>query len=217
ALDGDVWIASAADVQRRLWFLAQLDPDSPAYNIPITLRLSGRVEPGVLERAINRIVQRHEVLRTTFTVQRDELKQVISPVLHVPVSLVDMRLLGPEEREDGWRRVAMDEGARVFDLVKGPLLRVTLVVLGPLEYVLQITVHHIVFDGWSSGIFVRELAEFYEAEVEGREAALPDLPIQYADFAEFQKAQAQAQGPDLDARLRHWTARLAGAPTSLEL
>lgn len=211
----EVLLAPAAYVQRRLWFLAQLEPNSPAYNILITLRLKGSVDHAALERALNKIVQRHEVLRTTFALRNDEVMQVISPNLHVPLTLVDKRLLGPEEREPGWRRVAADEGARPFDLQRGPLFRSVLVMLGANDHVLLITVHHIVFDGWSEDVFVRELAEFYTSEVEGRQATLPPLPIQYADFAAFE--QEQLTGPGLDALLQHWTRALAGAPTTLNL
>jgi amino acid adenylation domain-containing protein len=212
---GDIWLSPSSYAQRRLYFLALLDPDSPAYNIPITLRLKGRVDPDALERAVNRIVQRHEALRTIFALRDGELMQVIAPTLHVPLSRIDLRLLGPDEREAGWRRVAAEEGARLFDLASGPLLRVAFVILGPLDSVLQITVHHIVFDGWSTGVFVRELAEFYSADLERREPALPELPIQYADFASFQKERAL--DADHEVELQHWKEALAGAKTSLEL
>jgi amino acid adenylation domain-containing protein len=212
---GEVWLVPAAYMQRRLWFLSQLEPDSPAYNIALTFRLTGRVDHAALERALNRIVQRHESLRTAFALQRDELMQVVAPKLHVPLSLVDLRLLGPEEREVGWRQLTSDEGARIFDLARGPLIRATLVILGPLESVLQITVHHIVFDGWSGGVLVKELAEFYTADVERRDAALTELPIQYGDYAAFQKAESSA--PALEERLQYWINTLKGAPMSLDL
>jgi hypothetical protein len=197
--------------QRRLWFLAQLEPGSAAYNLPAALRLAGRLDLAALRRSLGEIVRRHEVLRTTFPAAADgEPRQAIAPPAPGPLALplVDLAPLG----QDRWPealRLAWQEARRPFDLARGPLLRLVLVRLGEDEHALLVTIHHIVSDAWSTGIFLRELATLYAA------AELTPLPIQYADFAVWQAQRLS--GPALAAELAHWRQQLAGAPPLLEL
>jgi amino acid adenylation domain-containing protein len=201
--------------QRRLWFLDQLDPGSPTYNVPIAFRVAGPLDKAVLEQSFNEIVRRHEALRTTFPAVDGEPIQVISPVLTVPVPVVDCRELPESEREAEVQRLANGEARRPFDLAQGPLLRTTLLRLGEEEHVLLLTMHHIVSDGWSAGILIRELAVLYEAFAAGKSSPLSEPPVQYADFARWQRQWLQ--GEVLDAQLAYWKQQLDGALSVLEL
>ncbi len=201
--------------QRRLWFLHQLDPASPAYNMPAAVRLSGRLGAITLERSLSEIVRRHEALRTTFDTVAGEPRQVIAPVAPVPLPRVDLRGLPPEAGAREARRLVREEALRPFDLARGPLLRQTLIALEPEEHAVLVTLHHVVSDGWSIGVLVRELGALYEAFLQGRPSPLPELPIQYADFAAWQRRQLE--GEELASQLAWWRARLAGAPPLLEL
>ncbi|HEX2294299.1 MAG TPA: amino acid adenylation domain-containing protein, partial [Actinomycetota bacterium] len=201
--------------QQRMWFIDQIDPASATYNVPIALRLTGRVDADKLERALNAIVERHETLRTTFTTERGEPRQVVADEGRVPLSYVDLAYLAGDEREPAAMKVVEEEAARPFDLVAGPLWRTTLIELGDEDHLLVVCMHHIVSDGWSLGIFASELSEIYTALVDDREPKLEPLPLQYADFAVWQRKWFQ--GEELERQLSYWKRHLAGAPAALDL
>src|SRR5919199_263585 len=201
--------------QARLWFLEQLEPGSYAYNIPAAVRLTGSLHVAALQQSLNEIVQRHEALRTTFAMVNGEPIQVIAPVLALTLPSVDLRELPQAQQEASVERLATEEAMRPFDLAQGPLLRATLLQLGQAEHVLLLVMHHIVSDGWSMGVLIRELAALYEAFSTGKPSPLPELPIQYADFAHWQRQWLQ--GEVLAAQLSYWQQQLAGAPSLLEL
>jgi len=204
--DGDLPLSFA---QQRLWFIDQLEPGNSAYNFPAAVRLKGPLNLAALERSVNEIVKRHEALRTTFTTVDGRPAQVIAPTLIVRSPIVSLRELPESEREAEVRRLAIEEAQRPFDLAQGPLLRVTLLRLAEEEHVGLLTMHHIVSDGWSTGILIREMAVLYEAFVGGRSSPLPELPIQYADFAHWQRQWLQ--GEVLETQLAYWKRQLLGA------
>ncbi|HEX8921031.1 MAG TPA: condensation domain-containing protein, partial [Pyrinomonadaceae bacterium] len=201
--------------QQRLWFIDQLEPGNNAFNIPIAIRLSGRVDSDALEQSLNEIVRRHEVLRTSFTTIEGKLGQVINAeqVLRLPV--LDYSGLNEDERQQQVRRHSAQETATAFDLSHGPLLRAKLLRLSEEEHVLLMTMHHIVSDGWSMGILIREVAALYEAFSHGAASPLPELAIQYADFAVWQREWLE--GEVLEKQLGYWREQLGGAPPVLEL
>ncbi|HEY0603111.1 MAG TPA: amino acid adenylation domain-containing protein [Herpetosiphonaceae bacterium] len=201
--------------QERLWFLYQLTPGSPLYNIPSALRLTGRLDPAALHRSFDALVERHAILRTTFSDIDGRPVQVIAPPTPVAITFVDLRDLPVDEREAAARELAQAEAQTPFDLAHGPLLRVTLLQLDEGDHVVLFTLHHIISDGWSSGIVIRELALLYMAYVEGRPAPMPELPIQYVDFAVWQRQWLQ--GAVLNQQLAYWQDQLAGSPAALEL
>ncbi|HTG35648.1 MAG TPA: non-ribosomal peptide synthase/polyketide synthase [Thermoanaerobaculia bacterium] len=200
--------------QQRLWFLEQLDPGNPTYNMPAAVRLAGPLSKAALEQALAGVVARHESLRTRFPAVAGEPAQVVEPALALGLEMVEV---GGElaEREERMRRLVREESLRPFDLERGPLVRAALLRLEAEEHVLLFTLHHIVSDGWSTGVLVREVAALYESRVTGRPAALPELPIQYADFAVWQRRWLS--GAALEREAGYWRQRLAGAPASLEL
>ncbi|HEY0172460.1 MAG TPA: MupA/Atu3671 family FMN-dependent luciferase-like monooxygenase [Pyrinomonadaceae bacterium] len=201
--------------QLRLWFLDQFDPGSAAYNVPTAVRLNGPLDAGALEKAITEILRRHEVLRTSFTVVDDEPAQVISPAApaHVPVS--DLSELGAEEREAEVQRRTDAEAQLPFSLGEVPLLRVQVLRLGAAEHAVLLTMHHIASDGWSMNILVKEMTALYDAFLHGRPSPLPELPIQYADYAMWQREYLS--GERLERELGYWREHLEGAPAVLEL
>ncbi|HEX8273629.1 MAG TPA: amino acid adenylation domain-containing protein [Longimicrobiaceae bacterium] len=201
--------------QQRLWFIEQLDPGTTGHNLAYPLRLRGPLRSAALGRALTEVVRRHEVLRTRFPLADGEPVQDVAAPAPVPLPRVDLSGLPEEAREREAERLAIEETRHAFDLARGPLLRARLLRLGEDDHALLLTVHHMVFDGGSLGVLHGELAELYAARVEGREAALPDLPVQYADYALWQRA-AEAGGA-MEARLGWWRERLAGAPPLLEL
>ncbi|HYU36097.1 MAG TPA: amino acid adenylation domain-containing protein [Thermoanaerobaculia bacterium] len=199
--------------QQRLWFLHQLEPASPAYNMPLAVRLTGALSPALLARVFAEVVRRHEALRTTFASRDGRPVQVIAPQGMVELPVVD--LSGLRDRSDQAREIALAEALRPFDLERGPLLRLGLVRLAERDWLLLVTMHHIVSDGWSMGVLQREIAALYEAFSQGRPSPLPELPVQYADFAHWQREWLQ--GDVLEGQLAFWRDRLAGAPAVLEL
>jgi amino acid adenylation domain-containing protein len=214
-LEESVYIFPASFAQQRLWFLDQLEPNSTTYNIFSTIRLRGLLNVWAFEQSLNAIIQRHEVLRTTFRPMEGQPMQVIAPTLTVPLSLVDLQNLPETEREAEVLRLTAEEAQRPFNLVQGPLVRATLLQSGTEEHMLLLTMHHIISDTWSIGVFLHELAELYEAFSTGRPSPLPELPIQYVDFAIWQREWLQ--GKVLEAQMAYWKQQLAGAPTVLEL
>ena len=201
--------------QQRLWFLDRLEGTSTEYNVPEALRLRGQLDRVALERTVNTIVERHESLRTRFVEVDGEPLQVIEPTLGIEVPLED--LSGIEEQQQRERVLAAmrREGEAAFDLARGPVLRIKLLKLGERDHVLLRTMHHIVSDGWSQGVFDREFKTLYEAYREGRENPLPPLGVQYADFALWQRSWLE--GGELDKGLAYWKEQLAGIPERLEL
>jgi len=207
--------------QQRLWFLDQLQPGSTTYNITLAVRLVGTLHVSVLEQSLNEVVRRHESLRTTFAVAEGQPVQVIatlSPAGSAPLgglAIHSLEAVPVQERERHVQQLVSQEAERPFNLVQGPLMRATLFLLNQAEYVLQLTIHHIIADGWSINILVQELILLYQAYIKGQSSPLPELPIQYADYARFQRAWLQ--GEVLQAQLAYWKALLAGAPALLEL
>ncbi len=204
--------------QERLWFLDRLQPGSTAYNIPAVMRLAGTLSVPALERTLEAIVRRHEALRTTFG-EAGEPVQVIASAAPLPLPLVDLSDLAEAPREAEVRRLAGREIGRPFDLARGPLLRTTLLRCAAEEHVLFLNMHHIVSDGWSLGVLVRELVALYGGFIDPGggtgEAALPELPVQYADFAVWQRAWLE--GEELERQQAYWRDQLAGAPAALAL
>ncbi len=200
--------------QQRLWFLAQMEGGSEAYHIPVGLRLKGELDAPALLRALDRIVARHEALRTCFEVQEGQaVQRVASADVGLTLEWVDLSTEAASEHQLG---LLAEAEARVpFDLEQGPLIRGRLVKLGEQEHVLLITMHHIVSDGWSQGVLARELGMLYEAYRSGGEDPLPALPIQYADYAVWQRRWLEGGG--LQRQGTYWEQALAGAPTLLSL
>lgn len=201
--------------QQRLWFLDQLNPDSPFYNISVAVRMSGALNVIALQQTLNAIVARHESLRTTFGDVRGIPIQVIAPSLVLPLPVIDLGDLLEVEREAKLQEDLNEEAKRPFDLIHGPLLRASLFHLGKLDHVLLLTFHHIISDGWSIGVFFHELTVIYGAFSAGQPSPLPDLQIQYADYALWQKERLQ--GEVLEQQLAYWKDQLKGAPAVLEL
>jgi amino acid adenylation domain-containing protein len=201
--------------QQRLWFIEQLEPGTHTYNSARAARLRGPLDTAVMRQCLSDIVERHEALRTSFTATDGRPVQVIARTLSFPLPVADLSGFPENEREAQARHLAVEEIRRPFDLTRAPLLRVRLVRLGPEEHILILTMHHIVSDEWSQGVLFRELAILYEAHLAGVPAALPDLPIQYADYAVWQREWLQGQR--LERELTYWRERLRGAPPVLEL
>jgi amino acid adenylation domain-containing protein len=201
--------------QQRLWFIEQLEPDAGRYNVVYPLRLRGRLEAAALRRALGEVARRHEVLRARFPAVGGEPVQVVDPPAPVPLPTVDFGGLPERAREAAMVRLADAETLRPFDLARGPLLRVSLLRLAADHHVLLLNLHHTVYDGWSTGVLHRELAALYGAFLRGAASPLPDLPVQYADFAAWQREHLS--GAALERQLAYWTAALAGAPPTLEL
>ncbi|HEX2091291.1 MAG TPA: amino acid adenylation domain-containing protein [Longimicrobiaceae bacterium] len=201
--------------QRRLWFLDQLEPGNRIYNEVLSVRLRGELDVAALEGAINAIIARHEALRTRFVEENGGPVQVVDPELRIRADVRDLSGFPDEERMREVRRLADASAHEPFDLARGPLIRLLLLRLGKDDHALVMPTHHIVSDGWSQGVFFRELAAFYEALAAGRDAALPPLAIQYGDFAVWQ--EEHLSGGALERQVAYWKERLRGIPTLLEL
>src|SRR5215217_1844224 len=211
----EVFIFPSSFAQQRLWFLDQLEPNSAYYNIPLAVRLQGRVNVPVLEQSLNEVVQRHETLRTRFKMIDGQPMQVIVPSTALEIPVRDLRELPEDQVEQEAIRLATEEARRPFNLSIAPLLRGLLLQLRKDDYMLVLTLHHIVGDGWSLGILMREVAALYEAFCAGKSAPLPELSIQYADFADWE--QQWLQGDLLNEQLSYWERKLAGELPVLEL
>ena len=208
-------LVPASFAQQRLCFLDQLESDSSAFNISKAVRMIGRLDVPALEKTLGALVSRHESLRTNFKLVDGEAVQVIFPARELEISVVDLRGLRPDERELEFQRLGGEAGRRVFDLAQDPLLRASLFQLEDDDHVLWLTIHHIVSDGWSMGVLFREIGALYEAFVKGQPSPLADLPIQYADFALWQRKWLQ--GEVLETQLDYWRKQLADAPAVLEM
>jgi len=201
--------------QQRLWFLSQLDPQNPVYNQPVAIRLVGRLDKAALERALGEIIRRHEALRANFQSVAGRPVQVIRPAGEFTLPVIDLRGMPEDEREEAARRLLAEESVRVFDLARDPLIRAGLIRVKDDEHVALFTLHHIISDGWSVGVLVRELSALYEASLKGEALRLDELPIQYADFAYWQREFLR--GEALDSKLAYWKKRLDGLRPTLEL
>ncbi len=197
--------------QQQLFFLYLLDPANPVYNLSITFRLSGTLNVSALLDSLQTIVQRHEVLRTTILVHAGEPMQVLNPELHLRPRIIDARAYSKAEYAQEIAR----ESARPFDLTQGPLIQASLFQMAEDEHSLLLSMHHIVSDGWSIGILTHEITTLYAAFVAGQPSPLPTLPIQYADYARWQRQWLQ--GEVREKQLAYWREQLTGAPTLLEL
>lgn len=209
-IEEDVFIFPASFAQQRLWFIEQLLPGETLYLIPLIFRLSGSLQKPDLERSLQAIGQRHEILRTRFQLVDGQLMQVVAPTGALALPLTDLRQLPTQNREAAALQQIEQEIRHPFQLDADPLVRGHLWQLQDREHWLLLTIHHIIFDEWSSGVLIRELGEQYAALVEGRPAALPDLPIQYADFAYWQRQWLQ--GEVLNTQLNYWKQQLQGVP-----
>ena len=210
--DGDLPLSFA---QQRLWFLHHLMPESAAYNVPVCLRLSGPLQPQLLERVLLEVVERHEVLRTVFAEHGGQPVQIVKEPPTWILHFVDLAALPADLRESTALGLARQEIARPFDLARGPLLRATLMRLSEQEHATALTLHHIASDGWSLGILVREVAALYDSVSMRRSSSLPELPLQYADYAVWQRRWLT--GELLESMLAFWREQLDGAPQVLEL
>src|SRR4051812_20172481 len=199
--------------QQRLWFLDQLTPASPVYNIWEIVRLKGPLDLSALEWSLSEIVRRHESLRTVFPSHEGQPVQVISPASAFPLSIVDLQ--GSAKVEHDLHRLVVEESKKPFDLTRNLMIRATLFRVRPDEHVFAITMHHIASDAWSLGVFFNELSQLYENRTAGKQVNLPELPIQYADYAVWQRESLQ--GSLLEKQLSYWKQQLAGVPELLEL
>ena len=201
--------------QQRLWFLDQLVPGTPVYNIPAAVRLPCEINVDALRQSLNEIIRRHETLRTTIAIVDGEPIQVVAPDLKLALPLIDLQELPKTKREAESRRLAKEQAEGPFDLAQGPLMRALLLQPDQEEYVLLLTMHHIISDNWSIIVFFEELSALYEAFIAGRPSPLLKLPIQYQDYAVWQRDELQRDA--LDAQVDYWKGQLAGAPHVLEL
>jgi amino acid adenylation domain-containing protein/non-ribosomal peptide synthase protein (TIGR01720 family) len=213
--EGVVNVFPLSPAQERLWFLDQLMPGSVAYNLTISMRVEGPLDAPALEASLNDLALRHEVLRTKLQSEGGRPSQFIAPGPDVRLKVLDLSSLPDEEREAEAGRVAADEVSRPFDLAEDDLMRAVLLRLGAREQVVLVIFHHVVFDMWSGGLFIRELATVYEARVKGRAAELPPLPLQYADFSVWQRQWLEGGG--YRAQLDYWKRKLGGELPVLEL
>jgi amino acid adenylation domain-containing protein len=210
----DEWIFPTSFAQRRLWFIDQLEPGNTLYNVPGAFRIRGCMDHALLQSAFTEIIARHEALRTTFRAVDGEPMQIVTEARDFHLPRIDLRALPGATRETEVVRIIREESERSFDLAHGPLLRAALIDLAPAEQVLVISLHHIITDTWSQEILLRELTLAYSALAEGRQVALPELPIQYADFAAWQREAMQ--GDAVEQQMHYWRTRLAGL-TPLDL
>lgn len=201
--------------QEGLWFIHQLNPHQPLYNSPAALRLTGSLNINAFQQSLNQILERHEALRTSFTLAEGKPVQVVMTNLSLNIPLINLEDLPQKEQEAQVLKLADQEAKLPFDLTKAPLLRVTLLKLSPTDHVALFTMHHIATDGWSIGILIQELSTLYTSFCEGIPNPLPKLPIQYADFAHWQRQWLQ--GEVLENRLAYWKQKLAGMPTTMNL
>ncbi|MEP0980919.1 amino acid adenylation domain-containing protein [Leptolyngbya sp. AS-A5] len=204
------FIFPASFAQQRLWFIEQLLPGASLYSIPLVFRLTGDLRRSQLQQSIDAIVRRHEILRTTFEQVDGQLLQVVAQAAQIPLKSTDLRTMPASVRENIAVEEIWQEIERPFDLNAGSLLRSRLWQLHDQEHLFLILLHHIIFDEWSSGVLIRELGEFYAAIVHGKPAVLPELPVQYADFAHWQRQYLQ--GEVLTTQLHYWKQQLKDLP-----
>ncbi len=212
----EVFIFPASFAQQRLWFIDQLVPGNAFYNVPTALRLKGSLNLSALEQTFNEIVRRHEALRTRFGIADGELVQAIAPAPPLSIAptislpVIDLRELPVEERELQAKQLVTEESQRPFNLATGPLVRLMLLKLGETDHVLLLNLHHIVSDDWSIGVLMRELSALYTAFALNQPSPLAELPLQYADFAHWQREWLQ--GEELETQLAYWRQQLHNIP-----
>ena len=214
-MEQEAFVFPVSFAQQRLWFLDQLEPESSFYNIPAAVRLTGPLNMAALKGSLNEIVRRHESLRTTFETINGEPAQVVVPSLDLALPMIDLGELPESRREAELRRLVIEEGRRPFNLARSPLLRARLLRLRDSEYVLLLTMHHIISDDWSMGVFFQELTALYEAYSTGKPSPLPELPVQYADYTVWQREWLG--GERLEQQLLYWKKQLSGSLPVLEL
>jgi len=201
--------------QQRLWFIEQLERESVAYNVPVAMRITGPLNLPVLEQAFTEIVRRHESLRTIFPHANGEAYQLVLPAQPFVLAVEDLTTYDEAEREEKAAELAAAEGRRPFDLAAGPLFRARVLKLAEQEHIMLFTTHHIISDGWSMGLLVREVAALHDSFSRGEASPLAELAIQYADYAVWQREYLE--GEVLEEQLRYWREQLQGAPALLEL
>lgn len=201
--------------QQRLWFLDQLEPGNSSYNIPAIVRVEGQLNAIALEQSLNAIIQRHEILRTCFAIVDEQSVQIIVPELKLTLPVIDLRQLSETEREQTVQRLTTQEAQQSFDLRQAPLLRVSLLHLSESDYVVLFTMHHIISDGWSMGILIQEIATFYSKISSNQPLLIPELPIQYADFAVWQRQWLAKEV--LEDQINYWKKQLGGSLPILDL
>jgi NRPS condensation-like uncharacterized protein len=209
----EVFSCPVSYAQQRLWFLDQLEPDTALYNVPTAFRLRGRLNVGALERSLRDIVQRHEVLRTTFDSRDGEPFQAIHSRAACWFLIVDVSELPDDVREKEALRRLSEESQKPFDLHQGPLLRSLLFRLDSEDHILLLAMHHIICDGWSLNVIQREMAAMYGAFSEGQTSPLAELQLQYADFAAWQRSWLQ--GEILEKQVSYWQTQLEGVPNAI--
>ena len=205
----------ASFAQQRLWFLDQLDPETAAYNLPRAFRITGPLNSDVLTRAFQMVVKRHSSLRTVFDSVEGEARQIVLSDVEVEIPVIDVAGIPAAERESEALRIASEEGKKPFDLSEGPLLRPVLVRLDQETHFLVLVIHHIVTDGWSIALLFREVTKIYAALTKNEPPELPELTLQYAEYAQWQREYMS--GDLLTQEIKHWKRKLAGAQTLLDL
>jgi len=201
--------------QEQLWFLQQVAPGSPVYNVVDMIRFSGRYNSEAMRKTLQELVRRHEVLRTVFRLEGGRPVQEVLPEIELAFKEIDLSSLGEEDRDRHWKRIVKEESQKPFDLSHAPLFRVAMIHLSAEQHKLLLTIHHIVADEWSMELIHHEFAALFDAFSHGRPSPLPELPVQYADFAAWQREWMQ--GEMLDRQIAYWKKELAGAPLVLEL
>ncbi len=196
--------------QRRLWFLDNYEPGSPLYNIPCGFKIEGYLEPGILEQALKVVIERHEILRTSFKAHEEEAVQVIHPSMPVAIQIEDLTLTEDLKPEEKAVKLATEDAQQPFDIYQGPLFRMKLFKIKDDEHVFYINFHHIIADGWSVNIFIQDLAAVYDALLMNKPVSLKDMPIQYVDFAAWQRSFFN--GEQMQKQLSYWKNQLAGVP-----
>jgi amino acid adenylation domain-containing protein len=207
--------APLSAAQKRLWILQQLEPDNPVFNRPLALRLTGELDPSVLTHSISEIVRRHEALRTVFPAQGGDPVQIVLPPRKLTLEIIDLQHLDEAAREGEAKRIAAAQAQKIFVLAEGPLIRTLLLRLAKQKHVLLLLMHHIVFDGWSETVLLRELGVLYDAFTSGKATPLPEVPIHYADFAVWQQERLGEE--TFKKQLRYWERQLDGMPPALTL
>ena len=207
-MTAEVFVFPTTVAQKRFWMLDQLKPGNPIFNIPLAARLTGRLQFDMLEKAVNLLIERHEILRTSFSVLDGEVMQLIHPAQTIKLDRYDVSNFPQDERETQVTRLTLQEGERSFSLSNGLLLRGGVIKVSDEEHVIMLTMHHICADGWSNGVLIRELAETY-THLLGAGPALPELPLQYADFAQWQ--QEWLNSPMAEEQRKYWLECLHGA------
>ena len=204
-----------AFAQQRMWFLNQMEPDSPFYNITGAVRIEGPLQIATLEEAITRIIARHQSLHTTFDLLPDGPVQKVAPPFRIALPVIDLGEATEAEREDEEMRLLKEESSQGFDLARGPLIRFRLIRTAAEHYLLTVNMHHIIADGWSMAIFIRELQLFYQAIHQGLQPALPELTVQYRDYACWQRQWLEDE--TLQLQLAYWREKLRGSTALLEI